>query len=164
MTPRHRRSALVPLLAVVLLLLLVAAGCSEGRPEQPAPAAPVAQPTPEAAVVDAPDASLLALVVTPGAVERRVSVWQDRADDSAWTLALTDDSYATRRLLDVPAGTQVAALGAGRYALREGWDGARLRVVGADPAADVAVRLGGRPGPLAAGEALLVRAIPDGCG
>ncbi|KAB2811780.1 hypothetical protein F9L07_07980 [Pimelobacter simplex] len=159
MTPRHRRSALVPLLAVVLLLL-VAAGCSERRPEPPAPAEAEVAVEAEAAVVDAPDASLLALVVTPGAVERRVSVWQDRADDSAWTLALTDDSYATRRLLEVPAGTQVAALGAGRYALREGWDGARLRVVGADPAADVAVRLGRRPGPLAAGEALLVRGDP----
>lgn len=145
----------------------MAAGCSERRPEPPAP---VTRPTSEAEaeataeveveVVDSPDANLLALVVTPGAVERRVSVWQDRADDSAWTLALTDDSYATRRLLEVPAGTQVVAVGAGRYALREGWAGARLRVVGADPAADVAVRLGRRPGPLAAGEALLVRGDP----
>lgn len=170
MPARTRRSALALLLAVPLLL---AAGCTEERPPPPAgsapsapsdpsdPSVPPAPPSATSAVeIDAPGASLLELVVTPGAVERRVSIWQSRSDDSAWMLALSDDGFATRRLLEVPAGTQVAALGAGRYALREGWDATGFRVVGTSPDADRTVRVAGPPAPLGAGEALLVRGEP----
>ncbi|MBU2696208.1 hypothetical protein [Pimelobacter sp. 30-1] len=150
------RSPLVLLVALVLL----AAGCTAERPASRPASRPVEAAVDVGLDVDAPEASLLALVVTPGAVERRVSVWQSRTDDGAWVLALSDDGFATRRLLEVPAGTEVAALGAGRYALREGWDATGFRVVGAAPGADRTVRVAGPPAPLGAGEALLSRGEP----
>lgn len=87
-----------------------------------------------AGVVDADDASMYSMAVTPGDPGSMATLWQ--WEDQRWVLAWTSDGFATRSLRAVPSGSSVTPAADGTFVLREGWEGAALRVIDGDDVGD----------------------------
>lgn len=110
-----------------------------------------------AAVVDAKDAQVQRVAVTPGDTRRMATIWR-RIEDRE-VLALTDDGFASRTLLEVPPGSQVHALPGGRFVLVDGWQADRIRVLDPD-GSSLTVTVSGSEAPLADDEVPVVTNAP----
>lgn len=100
-------------------------------------------------IVDAKGAQVQGLAVAPEDPDRMATIWRRTEDREV--LALTDDGFATRTLLEVPVGSEVHALPDGRFVLVDGWQADRIRIL--DPAgSSVTVRMSPDEAPLEPGE------------
>ncbi|QSR27611.1 hypothetical protein CFH99_18465 [Nocardioides aromaticivorans] len=111
-----------------------------------------------AAFVDGQDGPPLALAVAPGDTDAMATLWQD--GEVRDVLAVTDDGFATRRLIELPSGSRVTAGPEGRFVVRRGWDDSSIALVSTD-GREEAVRISGAEGPLAAGEVPVDTLDPD---
>lgn len=111
------------------------------------------------AVVDAKNASMYSMAVTPGDPEAMAVLWQ--WEDQRWVLAWTFDGFATRSVRAVPSGSSVTPAAADTFVLREGWHGSALRIISVDGVSDP-VDVAAEPGPVAAGEVPVVLAPEAG--
>ncbi|WP_435770798.1 hypothetical protein [Nocardioides sp. SYSU DS0651] len=106
-----------------------------------------------AALVDGAEARIVSMAVTTGDPEGMATVWQ--VEDGRAVLALTDDGYATRTLLEVPTTTRVHQAGRGRFVLVDGLPTKRVRVVASD-GTTTPVTVSPSEAPLAEGEVPIV--------
>ncbi|WP_182377363.1 hypothetical protein [Nocardioides sp. WS12] len=136
-----------------------------GPADTPSPTAPASEASDGpsqaelAAVVDAADASILSMAVTPGDPERMAVLWQ--WEDQRWVLAWTTDGFATRSLRAVPSGSSLTAAADGAFVLREGWEGAVLRLLDDEGVSDP-VAVADKVEPVGAGEVPVVLAPEEG--
>lgn len=112
-----------------------------------------------AAVVDSDATRMLAMAVTPGDPERMAVLWQ--WEDQRWVLAWTVDGFATRSLRAVPSGSSLTPAADGAFVLREGWEGAVLRLIDGDGLSDP-VAVSEKVEPVGAGEVPVVLAPEAG--
>lgn len=161
--------------AGVVGVVQVVGGDPSGRPEPvgPGPTAPTSSATTAdpttgatagtteaglAAFVDAEDRPPLALAVVPGDTDAMATLWRD--GEVRDVLAVTGDGFASRRLIELPSGSQVTAGPGGRFVVRRGWDASSIALV--SPAGRVEpVTIGGPEGPVAAGEVPVDTLDPD---
>lgn len=118
--------------AAVVGVVQLIGGSSSQRPEPvgPVPTTSSATSPPTAgattaeralgAFVDAQDGPPAALAVIPGDAGAMATLWQD--GEARAVLSVTHDGFATRRLLELPAGSSIAAGPGGRFVVRQGWD------------------------------------------